>query len=74
MTLTLLTACATQPQQPAPRTSVNQAGYSGAFKQGYSDGCGSVQSSRRRDNQRYETDTDYMMGWNDGYSICAKRK
>ena len=67
----LLTACAGQPQ-PAQR--VNQAGYSAAFRQGYADGCDSAQSSRRRDESRYQNETDYMMGWNDGRSACSKRK
>ncbi len=68
----LLTACA-GPQSPAVRP-VNQAGYSAAFKQGYADGCDSARAARRRDEQRYEKDADYMMGWNDGSSICSKRK
>jgi hypothetical protein len=67
----LVTACA---NQPPPARRVNQSGYSEAFRQGYADGCGSVQSSRRRDEQRYRGDTDYMMGWNDGFGICTKRK
>lgn len=78
----LVAACAGWPQQQQPQQSlplppeqrVNQTGYSGAFKQGYADGCNSVQSSRRRDEQRYKSDTNYMMGWNDGFSICSKRK
>lgn len=68
--LVLLGACATR-QAPARR--VNQSGYSAAFKQGYADGCDSVQSTRRRDERRYRGETDYMMGWNDGYSACGRR-
>jgi hypothetical protein len=60
-----------QPQQPARR--INQSGYSPAFKQGYADGCDSAQSGRRRDERRYQGDTDYMMGWNDGNSACRRR-
>lgn len=76
----LVAACAGWPQQQQqsqplpPEQRVNQTGYSGAFKQGYADGCNSVQSSRRRDEQRYKSDANYMMGWNDGFSICSKRK
>lgn len=66
-----LAACA-GPQSPARQ--VNQSGYSAAFKQGYADGCDSTRSARRRDEQRYEKDVDYMMGWNDGSDICSKRK
>jgi hypothetical protein len=67
----LVTACASQ---PPPARRVNQAGYSEAFRQGYADGCSSVQSPRRRNEQRYQSETDYMMGWNDGFGICTKRK
>lgn len=78
----LVAACAGWPQrqqqqqsQPLPpEQRVNQTGYSGAFKQGYADGCNSVRSTRRRNEQRYQSDTNYMMGWNDGFSICSKRK
>ncbi len=70
----LVAACASRQQPPPPAQRVNQAGYSEAFKQGYADGCSSVQSSRRRNEQRYQSDTDYMMGWNDGFGICTKRK
>lgn len=59
--------------QPSAR-QVNQSGYSAAFKQGYADGCDSTRAARRRDEQRYQKDADYMMGWNDGSSICSKRK
>jgi hypothetical protein len=77
----LVAACAglpqqqQQPSQPLPpEQRVNQTGYSSAFKQGYADGCNSAQSSRRRDEQRYKSDANYMIGWNDGFSICSKRK
>lgn len=70
----LLAGCAGSQQRPPARQVVNQSGYSATFKQGYADGCGSAQSSsRRRDEQRYQRETDYMMGWNDGYSICKRR-
>ena len=60
----------------APTTQpVNQSGYSTAFRQGYAAGCDSVGARRpQRDEARYKTDTDYMVGWNDGLSICATRK
>jgi hypothetical protein len=80
----LVAGCAGWPQQQQqqqqqsqplpPEQRVNQTGYSSAFKQGYADGCNSVQSARRRNEQRYQSDTNYMMGWNDGFSICSKRK
>ena len=59
----------------APTTQqVNQSGYSAAFRQGYAAGCDSVGALRpQREEARYKTDTDYMMGWNDGYSVCQRR-
>ena len=67
----LLAGCAGGPGT-AP---VNLGGYSTAFKQGYTDGCESAGAlSQRRDEARYRTESEYMQGWNDGYSVCAKRK
>ena len=66
---TLLAGCA------GGTAPVNLAGYSTAFKQGYTDGCESASArSQRRDEGRYRTGSEYMQGWNDGYSVCAKRK
>ena len=57
----------------APTQHVNQSGYSTAFRQGYAAGCDSVGALRpQREEARYKTDTDYMMGWNDGYSVCRR--
>jgi hypothetical protein len=56
-------------QNPPP---VNLGGYNAAFKQGYADGCASAGSSQRRNESRYKSDTDYMIGWNDGNSVCRK--
>ncbi len=69
----LLAGCAVAPEpKPAP---VNLSGFSPAFKQGYADGCESASSRRERRNEpRYKADADYLRGWNDGLSICAKRK
>ena len=51
----------------------NLSGYSLAFKQGYVEGCESAGSgSQRRNESRYKSDTDYSMGWNDGYSVCRR--
>ena len=64
--------CATQPQSSQPQ--VNLSGYSAAFRQGYTDGCDSARSSLRRDERRYRSDGDYMMGWNDGHSMCQRSR
>jgi hypothetical protein len=58
--------------QRAP--SVNLSGYSPAFKAGYTDGCASTRGPVRRDDGRYRSDNDYMMGWSDGNSVCRNRK
>ena len=76
----LLAACAGAPERPSPagapapeRPNINLSGYSASFKQGYAQGCDSARQTRTQDAERYRTDTDYMMGWNDGYSMCGRR-
>ena len=65
----LLVGCAGAPG-PAP---VNLGGFSPAFKQGYTDGCESAGArSQRRDETRYRTESEYMQGWNDGFSACRR--
>jgi outer membrane PBP1 activator LpoA protein len=60
---------------PPPGKSINLSGYSSAFKEGYADGCDSARGLlTRKDEARYRDDADYMMGWNDGYGICRRRK
>ena len=64
---TLLVGCA------GGTAPVNLGGYSTAFKQGYTDGCESAGArSPRRDEARYKTGSEYMQGWNDGYSVCSR--
>lgn len=57
---------------PAPQTSppptFNLAGYSAQYKRGHADAC-----AQRRDDRLFREDTDYMMGWNDGRSACARK-
>jgi hypothetical protein len=68
----LLAACTAAPGPKPPQ--VNLGGYSEAFKQGYAEGCESAGArSQRRNESRYKTEADYMMGWNDGYSACRRR-
>jgi hypothetical protein len=88
MLLTLLAGCGTalfdrksepaaqeRAQEQKPTAPVNLSGYSPSFKQGYADGCNSAESrSQRRNESRYKSETDYMMGWNDGFSICQRRR
>jgi hypothetical protein len=65
----LMSACA----GPPTAQQVNQSGYSTALRQGYAAGCDSAGARRpQRDEARYKTDADYMMGWNDGHSIRTR--
>ena len=70
--LALMAGCASQPA-PAPQPKVNLSGYSPEFRQGYADGCASVNAARKRDEARFKSDANYSMGWRDGYSICKSR-
>jgi len=76
--MVMLAACGTTgpgpgTRTPAPQTSppptFNLAGYSAQYKRGHADGC-----AQRRDDRLFRDDADYMMGWNDGRSACAKKQ
>ena len=65
-------------EEPPPRTQpvrpvANLAGYSPAYREGHADGCDSARGAQRRSAKRYASDTDYMMGWNDGKVFCRAR-
>ena len=51
----------------APATRYNLTGYSAGFREGYSDACA---KPRRRNEQRFKADSQYMMGWSDGSTMC----
>ena len=55
--------------QTLPPPTFNLAGYSAQYKRGHADGC-----AQRRDDRLFREDADYMMGWNDGRSACAKKQ
>jgi hypothetical protein len=62
---------AVSPKPPPSRPArFNLTGYPTAFKQGYADACA---TPKRRDAERFRTDTDYSMGWQDGSSACRAR-
>jgi hypothetical protein len=68
---------ATIPQPEARSTAPrkvgrNLSGFPMAFRQGYVDGCDSSAGALSRDERRYKSDMDYLMGWNDGYAICRR--
>ena len=77
--IVLTTGCAGPRSAPPPaeRAGVqsaphpyNLSGYSTAFKEGYADACA---TPRRRNAERFKTDGEYSMGWNDGQSVCRSR-
>ena len=70
--LALMAACASQ-SVPVPQSKINLSGYPPAFRDGYADGCASVDAARRRDDVRFKSDANYATGWRDGYSICKPR-
>lgn len=75
----LMVGCANQKEgasRPAPApASVNLSGYSATFKEGYAEGCESAGSrTQRRNEGRYKTESDYMVGWNDGHAACGRKR
>ena len=68
-------AQAEQRREQASRPTYNLAGYPPAVREGYIDGCETAKGTRygRKDAKRFAADTQYQMGWNDGFGICGKR-
>lgn len=69
--LAIVAGCS-HPKSVVPPT-VNLAGYSQAFKDGFAAGCKTARGTATKDEGRIRSDTDYKLGWEDGTSICAKR-
>ena len=69
-------AAAQQRREQASRPTYNLTGYPPAVREGYIDGCESAKKTQyaRKDAKRMTTDGQYEMGWNDGFSICSKKK
>jgi hypothetical protein len=61
-------AATAPPKAAAPR--YNLAGYPPGFKEGYADACA---TPRRRNAERFKSDNDYSMGWQDGSGVCRTR-
>lgn len=70
----LVAGCASQTASMPASAKVNLSGYPLEFRQGYADGCASVNAARKRDEARFKSDANYMQGWRDGNDICEKRK
>ncbi|MDR2244197.1 MAG: hypothetical protein LBE15_02150 [Burkholderiales bacterium] len=64
----------TPPAVEPPRPRHNLSGFPLPYRQGYDDGCNSVQGAERKDAQRFARDANYRTGWQDGYALCAPRK
>lgn len=62
----------TGPLPPSTRPTYNLSGYPPATKEGYIDGCETAKKTRYgyKDEQRYQNDVQYRMGWEDGFAIC----
>ncbi len=73
LALALAAGCTSQPTS-APQPKVNLSGYPPAFRDGYTDGCASVNAARKRDEARFKADASYAQGWRDGYDICQRQK
>ena len=65
-------AQAQERRSQAARPAYNLTGYPPAVRDGYIDGCESAKGTRyaRKDAQRFASDGQYSMGWNDGFGIC----
>ena len=72
--LVAVAGCATQSPLPLPAPAVNLSGYPLEFRQGYADGCASVNAARKRDETRFKADANYAQGWRDGNDICRRRQ
>lgn len=60
------------PLPPSTRPAYNLTGYSPAFKDGYIDGCETAKKTSYglKNERRFAADSQYRMGWNDGFSVC----
>ena len=68
-------AQAAERREKASRPTYNLAGYPPGVREGYIDGCESAKKTQygRKDAQRFANDSQYQMGWNDGFGICGKK-
>jgi hypothetical protein len=64
------------PLPPSTRPTYNLSGYPPATREGYIDGCETAKQSEYgfKDKDRYESDGQYRMGWDDGFDLCRDKK
>ena len=57
-----------------PPPAVNLSGFPLPYRQGYADGCASIDGVERKDATRYAGDGNYRTGWQDGLWQCKKKR
>lgn len=57
-----------------PPPAVNLAGFPLPYRQGYADGCASIDGVERKDAARFAADGNYRTGWQDGLWQCKKKR
>ncbi|MDH5480751.1 MAG: hypothetical protein OEX11_08330 [Nitrosomonas sp.] len=67
-----------RPPVPLPRSTrpaYNLSGFPQATREGYIDGCEMAKQTEfgARDEERYEVEHQYRMGWDDGFELCLTR-
>lgn len=73
---------AKKPERPAgplpdsTKPKYNLTGYPVSTQQGYIDGCETAKrtSWAFKDLNRYDSEEQYRMGWDDGFSLCKDTK
>lgn len=76
----LLAGCAAteEPLRPGasdPRTvtkSINLSGYPPEFRKGFEEGCSAARANDP--SRRPKGDSQFAVGWNDGFEYCKPRK
>ena len=56
-----------------PPPNVNLQGFPLPYRQGYADGCASINGAEHKDATRFKNDGQYRTGWQDGNALCKKR-
>ena len=60
-------------QAPIQTPNVNLQGFPLPYRQGYADGCASINGAEHKDATRFKNDGQYRTGWQDGNALCKKR-
>jgi hypothetical protein len=80
-----LAGCTTAPPGPSvppakaspnvtpPPAPVNLQGFPPAYRLGFGDGCSTARGTDRKDAERFGSDGNYRVGWQDGLAQCKRR-